>query len=242
MKQIITISGFLLLALVAQSQSLTSDRSVLGSSGGHHQGSFAVSYSIGETVIATGASETLIATQGFEQPNKIDVLNAVIETTPESCRGANDGTAVILEITGCSEPYNVIWGNGNTGLSVAGLAFGTHEVTLMSENCTRQIIFYVELTDDFPCNLTFYSGITPNDDGDNDYWHIDNIDLPQFANNSVRIFNRWGEEVWATRGYNNQGVRWRGQGKKSGNLPDGTYFYVVEVNNQTHKGYIELTR
>lgn len=242
MKQIIAISVFLLSALVVQSQSVASDRSVLGSSGGHHQGTFAVSYSIGETVIATGAAETKVATQGFEQPSKIDVLNAVVVTTPESCRGANDGTATIVEFSGCSEPYNAIWSNGHTGLSAAGLPFGSHQVTLTADNCTRQVVFIVELAEDVLCNLIFYSGITPNADGDNDYWHIGNIDLPQFADNVVQIFNRWGDEVWTARGYNNQEVRWEGQGKQSGNLPDGTYFYVVEVNNITHKGYIELTR
>lgn len=242
MKLAYTILTFMLLVSCGiQGQSISVERAVIGSAGGHHLGSFDVSYSIGEAVVATGVAEATAATQGFEQPSRIDLLVVEVQTTPESCRGASDGTATI-SVSGCTGPYEITWSNGQAGLSATGLPFGAYHAVVAAENCSQQIVAYVDLTEDINCRLVFYSGITPNEDGDNDYWHIDNIDLPQFSDNVVQVFNRWGDEVWAARGYNNAEVRWEGQGKQSGNLPDGTYFYVVEVNNTTHKGYVELTR
>ncbi len=51
-----------------------------------------------------------------------------ISTTPAS--GAEGGTASI-EITGGTEPFNVSWDNGTTGLSTTNLSVGMHTVTIV---------------------------------------------------------------------------------------------------------------
>ncbi len=78
--------------------------------------------------------------------------------------------------------------------------------------------------------------ITPNGDGINDTWIVRNID--NYSINSVRIFNRFGEEVYRKKNYMND---W--DGKKDGQpLPVGTYYYVFENSNSKHplKGYITI--
>ena len=243
MKIFVAISVLILTAVVGNSQSIIVDRQVIGSSGSLSvQDDVSVDASVGESVIATGSGTQIAATQGFEQPLSKSLITAVIQTFPESCRGANNGAASIGSISGCEGPYNIVWDNGSSGFTVNGLSSGSHLVSIVTEFCQVEIPFFIGLESDANCSLVFYSGITPNEDGDNDYWHIDNIGLPQFADNSVRIFNRWGDEVWTAEGYDNFDVRWQGQGRSDGNLPDGTYFYVVEVNGNTHKGYVELTR
>ena len=68
-------------------------------------------------------------------------------------------------------------------------------------------------------NLDFPKAFSPNGDGKNDNWHIRNLE--KFPNNEVTIFNRWGSEVYKTKGYQNN---WNGKG-----LEQGTYFYKVRV-------------
>jgi gliding motility-associated-like protein len=87
-----------------------------------------------------------------------------------------------------------------------------------------------------------YPTISPNGDNHNDTWVIDGIDL--FPNNKVEIFNRWGSLVYETTAYNNNDRVWSGQNKNGGELPDGTYFYSIDLGNASKplKGYLILRR
>ncbi|UUV22270.1 gliding motility-associated C-terminal domain-containing protein [Paenimyroides aestuarii] len=83
-----------------------------------------------------------------------------------------------------------------------------------------------------PGEVVIYNGVTPDGDGMNDYFIIDNIN--QFPNNHVTIYNRWGRKVYETHSYDSNGNVFRGyaQGNAIVNegekLPSGTYYYVVE--------------
>lgn len=82
-----------------------------------------------------------------------------------------------------------------------------------------------------PGDVVIYQGVTPNNDGLNDYFIIDNINL--FPENNVTIYNRWGKKVYETSNYNSNGNVFKGFSEhgnvKSGEmLPTGTYYYVVE--------------
>ena len=89
-------------------------------------------------------------------------------------------------------------------------------------------------------HLKFYTGITPNGDGENDLWEIDGITF--FKNNLVTLFNRWGEVVWRGNNYDNVKVVWNGENESGTFLPDATYFYVVEADGKSYKGWVELTK
>src|SRR5690606_16239843 len=83
-----------------------------------------------------------------------------------------------------------------------------------------------------PGDVVIYQGVSPDGDGVNDYFIIDNIE--QFPDNQVTIFNRWGRKVFETRSYNSNGNVFRGYAEgnaivnKGDMLPTGTYYYVVE--------------
>ncbi len=84
--------------------------------------------------------------------------------------------------------------------------------------------------------------ITPNGDGINDTWMIYNIE--NYPNCTVRVFNRWGSEVFFARGYQND---WNGAYKNNSQpLPDsGSYYYQLDLNGDgsTMKdGWIYITR
>jgi len=88
-------------------------------------------------------------------------------------------------------------------------------------------------------SIKIYSGITPNGDGHNDEWIITYID--QYKSNEVSIFNRWGNQVWHAFSYNNKDIVWKGKDHNELPLPDATYYYVIIIDGQEHKGWVELT-
>ena len=77
-------------------------------------------------------------------------------------------------------------------------------------------------------------GFTPDGNGENDFFMIEGIE--DYPNNHVQVFNRWGNRVFEVHGYNNQDRAWFGQAGQGlvlgGNtVPDGTYFYLVDLKN-----------
>lgn len=92
-------------------------------------------------------------------------------------------------------------------------------------------------------------GFSPDGDGVNEYWHIENIDY--YPDNKVTIYNRWGNMVFMVEGYNNQDKAFNGAanqmlGLGAGVLPEGTYFFHIEVPKENilnkTKGYLVLKR
>jgi len=72
------------------------------------------------------------------------------------------------------------------------------------------------------------NGFSPNGDGVNDTWIIDNLE--QFPDNEVEIYNRWGELLFRSEGYKTPF-----DGKYKGkDLPVGTYYYVLKLNHPAY--------
>jgi len=86
--------------------------------------------------------------------------------------------------------------------------------------------------------------ITPNDDGKNDFVKI--RDINHYPNNRVIFINKFGEIVNEIENYNNIDRVWAGRNKKGQLLPDGVYYYIVEVDGiRKPMGgwvYMKLTR
>jgi gliding motility-associated-like protein len=78
--------------------------------------------------------------------------------------------------------------------------------------------------------------VSPNGDGKNDTWIIQNIS--SYPNNKVMIFDRTGRMIYEKENYDNQ---WNGT-INSRSLHEGTYYYVfiVDGGKKIFKGYIEL--
>jgi gliding motility-associated-like protein len=64
---------------------------------------------------------------------------------------------------------------------------------------------------------------TPNGDGINDTWDIKN--LQDYPNCIVRIYNRYGENLYSSIGYS---IPWDGTYKGT-NLPVGVYYYIINL-------------
>jgi gliding motility-associated-like protein len=74
---------------------------------------------------------------------------------------------------------------------------------------------------------------TPNNDGNNDYFWIQNGGAKNYG---IDIFNRWGQEVYSSEG---REIRWDGKTNAGVVLEAGTYYYVLKV--YTVNGIIEKT-
>jgi gliding motility-associated-like protein len=77
--------------------------------------------------------------------------------------------------------------------------------------------------------FTVPNGITPNDDGMNDFFIFDQLfaNPERYENNEFIVFNRWGDIVFEASPYNND---WGGTNMEGEALPDGTYYYILRLN------------
>lgn len=84
----------------------------------------------------------------------------------------------------------------------------------------------IEVVTEFECYIP--QGLSPNGDGINDQLIVRCKN--NYPNAELKIFSRWGTLV-----YEGEPTGWNGQfnGK---DLPDGTYFYVLKLNDTTHTG------
>ncbi len=94
--------------------------------------------------------------------------------------------------------------------------------------------------------------VSANGDGlGRDYFHVGGID--DFSDNEVRVFNRWGNEVYSVKNYSNGQNAFKGIANKglltNSNMPlvEGVYYYLIyttDNNNERklNKGYLILKR
>ena len=117
-----------------------------------------------------------------------------------------------------------------TGLSNPQLPM-EFTVTVSSNGCSQSEIVTVT---QFLCVVP--KGISPNGDGVNDSFDLSGLNV-----HKLKIFNRYGTEVYHFSGnYTNQ---WKGECKEGTVLPSGTYYYLIETNNnQSKTGWVYLNK
>lgn len=102
-------------------------------------------------------------------------------------------------------------------------------------------------TFDLPADIVVYNAVSNNGDGQNDYFDIGCIG--NYDDNTVRIYNRAGTLVYEAQHYDNEDTAFRGVSNRGvsvlgTDLPDGTYFYIIDKGNGTkpRTGYLELIK
>lgn len=162
-----------------------------------------------------------------------------------------------------STPFGISKYNGNSWLPVAGngdFALSTATLTLN----TAGLRYRVQIGGAQPLNFvaaTNASGRTeskainlivpedltkikatnimsPNGDGINDKWVIDNID--RYPNNEVKVFDKSGRFIYGKKGYDNS---WEGT-SNGVPLAEGTYYYTIDFGKSRprFRGFITITR
>lgn len=153
----------------------------------------------------------------------------------------------LVEKTGSFDSVTFEWANANgqqvgtdsPELNVTDLVNSTSEIeefpidfmlTVINNGCEKSEIFSV---DGISCFIQ--RGISPNGDGDNDFFDLSELDVAQ-----ISIFNRYGQELYTRKNYTNE---WGGQSNNGDELPTGTYFYMVQRNNgEQTTGWVYINR
>ncbi|MFT7588078.1 MAG: gliding motility-associated-like protein [Limisphaerales bacterium] len=98
-----------------------------------------------------------------------------------------------------------------------------------------------DFIDSYSCQLDVVNVFTPNGDGINEVFYVWGIE--GFPDSEITFYNRWENIVWQTNGYQND---WSGTSTNSGNpLPDGTYYYILKLDNSESKifnGFVTIKR
>ena len=101
---------------------------------------------------------------------------------------------------------------------------------------TTTVLIWITCSD-----IAIFTAVSPNNDGINDVFYIEGIE--NYPENVLTIFNRWEQPVFQQVAYKNT---WSGTWHNGNNLPDGTYYYVLELNaptdNRVLRGYLEVWR
>ncbi len=183
-------------------------------------------------------------------PNIITVFPlpvADFTPNPSVVKKSDDPTWTILFTDESQGASSILWdfGDPQSGAENASVlspvnhsysAENQYQVVLIvatDHGCLDTATKTVTIIDDI---LQFANVFTPNGDGVNDVFEIKNIE--KYPESELKIFNRWGEEVYKNIGYKND---WDGLG-----TPDGTYFYLLTYTfkgvNKVYRGTVSVVR
>jgi gliding motility-associated-like protein len=165
-----------------------------------------------------------------------DIMEHQMAAVPTTSTGV--GTWSLFSGTG------VIVDPGDATTLITDLVEGMHYFLWSIDNGTCGVTNDTMLIFIEDClTLTIPDAFSPNGDGINDFYVIDNLD--SYPNNRLQIFNRWGNLVLDRAPYLNN---WDGRSENSLNwgeeLPESTYYYVLDVGDEREviTGYIYLKR
>ena len=163
-----------------------------------------------------------------------------VDSIGSECGEANGSLSVIA--SGGQGPYSYNWDNGNTGANNTEIDEGNYSVTVTDNSgCSVSNSFDLGCTELIPIIIPQF--ISPNGDGKNDTWIIQNLEL--YPDNKVWVYNRWGNLVFSSEPYDNANGwdgTYTGLGK-TGPLPASTYFYLIDTmkkSQDVYKGYLEV--
>jgi gliding motility-associated-like protein len=187
-----------------------------------------------ETITVTAGSSTSGTISSNDQGTGL-----TYGTTPVS--GPAHGTVTVNS----DGSYTYTANNGYTGFDTVVVSVCDASVPPL---CSTDTIF-ISITEGIT-TLTVPEGFSPNGDGINDVLVVNGIG--NFPDNSMQIFNRWGNPIFEAEHYDNSSVVWTGN--STGDMivggtkaPEATYFYILvykDAKGEEHKsvGYIYLNR
>ncbi|HEY8937255.1 MAG TPA: FG-GAP-like repeat-containing protein [Cyclobacteriaceae bacterium] len=157
--------------------------------------------------------------------DNLDIASITIVDQPSSGAVATITSDTILQVS-----YSGLQFSGEDQLRI--------KVCDQAMSCTEN-----EITINVGDQVNVYNAVSPNGDGKNDIFYLQFIDvLSATKENEVFIYNRWGDEVYSVRNYNNTTRVFTGYSSDGKLLPSGIYLYKVIYHGSTPSinGYLEL--
>jgi len=187
-----------------------------------------------ETAVITGSytnacAQTVTASVTFTIID-VEPLRVIANDIQAEC--GPDSLLILAVVSGGVGPFEYIWNTGDEtpGILVPLLEDGQYVVEV-SDACGREASTQALVSID--CDIIIPNVFTPNNDGLNDRWEIDGL---ANRNNTVRVFNRWGQLVLDAKNYRNT---WA-----AADVPDGTYYYevIVDGKGDPFTGHVTILR
>jgi gliding motility-associated-like protein len=199
-------------------------------------------------LIYTGLTQTTWYAVIVQNPSCLIDTTATVVVTVLSPVAVNAGTDVTIA-PGQSTTLNGIGTGSPLWIPATNLSSATILNPVASPTLTTS--YLLTITDTNLCTgvdtvvitvlVPVFNGMisslfTPNGDGINDNWYIQ--DILVYTDNEVSVYNIYGNEVFNKTAYQND---WQGTYNGSA-LPDGTYFYVVTIEGKTYQGALEILK
>ena len=170
-------------------------------------------------------------------------LGIIVSPLPEfGIQGGCVGTAFVLNITPISnfdaDTATYVWTDsagvpvGGNSPSITVASAGTYNCTITTGGCSSASAMPFT-ANSISCGIQ--KGISPNGDGKNDSFELTGLIVRHLS-----IYNRYGTKVYSLDNYSNE---WHGQSNKGNELPDATYYFVIERDNiDAITGWIYINR
>jgi len=202
--------------------------------------------------VATPVEDAIYTLQVSDDcPNNVADFSVEVFVNPLPIADAGPDTCAIINIPlelEASGGLDYQW--NNTDLIEGSAQVSNPEVLIETDTS-----FIVTVTDENGCMSTDEVNVciilnpgevleaitimTPNGDGKNDELIFRGLEA--FPENTLTIFNRWGNVIFKRRGYQTDEIRWRGTRDGVDLAPD-TYFYILEFEGQKIKKSLTILR
>ena len=186
----------------------------------------------------------LAATNLTGSVNVINLINVSLSGPSVITVPVDSIIAITANYNGGTAPYTYNW-NPNTGINCASCA----SVLILA---TDTIYYTFTIYDSTGCkgmdsvlilpelclNEKLIPNVfSPNADEVNDLFYIPK--LCSTEKYSLQIYNRWGTLIFSTTQHKNG---WDGRTNAGTDASDGVYYFLVHINDKTHKGFVHLVR
>jgi len=174
----------------------------------------------------------------FSSDILLSQINVSVNKTDVACNNTALGK-IELSVVGISPPFTFLWSTGETTSRIENLQAGFYSVTV-SDNVGNDTSFSVSIIVR-ECEMVPEIVFTPNGDGYNDTWFIQNSQY--FSDALVQVFDRLGQLVYEHQG---KYESWDGKNILGVPLPDASYFFIVYKNKNEKsnivKGSVSILR
>ena len=143
-----------------------------------------------------------------------------------------DGTNFVLSAIGIGTTnanftwYDNLHQNIGATTSIIINNIGNYSLNLSNNGCSEEKSVTIS---NILCSVP--KGISPNNDGDNDTFDLRNLNVKE-----LKIFNRYGIEIYSKTDYKDE---WDGKSYTGENLPATTYYYIIQfASGKSKTGWV----
>jgi gliding motility-associated-like protein len=175
------------------------------------------------TNTALSSTQTILVNSIPNEPIVSSDTNYCSNATPIDLTAQGTGTFSWYSDEGIT---NTI-GTGSSLTPSMNLGTTNYYVTQIENGCESPAAL-IQITVQ-ECAIIIPTAITPDNDGVNDEWQLENIDKI-YPKNIVTIYNRWGNLIYQSIEGQYTTAPWNGK-INNDKLPVGSYYYIIEYND-----------